>query len=1145
MDGGIPQMAPIGGSAANLTNDVNNLAPLASTWSGPSAGVDVNQNVTGYNASNQGNVSKFMSFLGGLGSETGHLVSGATNWLATQASHMITSLPRVGAGIVHAFQDNNSVNQINANTQQNTDALNNLHNQFKNGSINSTQYKTALESLIKATNTTDSQIQSLNNKTSVDKTNVTNAFIDLTSAVVTVMTAGTDALAGASLKLAEGAGTSAPALAKTATWLASEAAKPMLDPVSGFISKIATNSKLFSFLDTMTQGAVQKATAETIASAAPTMTGAQIARATAVNIAIKYPITFNYLSSTAQSVYQELDNGKYGQAVQQLAFNALLLLSGGPIGAAIKYGGKAVVGVTDRTFGVKSVADELSKFYGNGAPDGFAKALTDKVLSAPTKEAGQKIANDFSAAMASALNAVGSKDAVAAAFRIASGEQSRYLVGLDTISHAQALDEMINLANSQRIVDAYAKSHGLPTTVVGVFQSPQKKIITDALTSINDKASQLKAWEQLKNQYTNEAFAHSTTFDRVITSAIQKTDNSEELRKYINNIPANKLASGFPEKLVSDLAKTGHVPIQPKHIVQPFVEGNGKVLTEFTSGGVSNRTGGQTFFTKATQPLPVLGSLGGLMSKIGLSPNASTERLYQLFNDNVAKNLAETSYSKIISLLGDAPQQTSDAILKQLADYSKGLKTPIGDYRLLSSRQIQKALNIGASDARDVMNAIALAHVQVPMAVRGLGTALVDKTFAIRGSSDIARVYTKIQTRFRFTDNPFYRYLRLIPKTEILSQAEGGGFLRAIFTGKGAEIKQIQTEMRRTGVLEERGAGALSGEASDFLGTTEKNLTKKLLPTQEKSIAGLVSSKAERMGLSWQDYMTQYPQEVRDTTQMIAQYDRNANFLNSPLAKTLNVAFFPFRFDYKVAGIMAKSLGRQDLMTQVAVVNGLIKSNQWLQTPEGQSWYSQNSTAIGLFKYITPLASLNEVFQSLLPGHDHSLGNFGELGGLPFGWIPLITDQAGLTHFNQATVDAKTGQTIPHYVSATDKGATAIAIQDLLNMLFSYPGASIGLPSKSSITRNAALGITGANKKTDLKLVTPQTSSEAQQYQQNIQSQNGGIPTMTPIQQNPPQSFGVPVQETPASTPRPPKQATTKLKKSQFKPNLPSNMQGF
>jgi hypothetical protein len=213
------------------------------------------------------------------------------------------------------------------------------------------------------------------------------------------------------------------------------------------------------------------------------------------------------------------------------------------------------------------------------------------------------------------------------------------------------------------------------------------------------------------------------------------------------------------------------------------------------------------------------------------------------------------------------------------------------------------------------------------------------------------------------------------------------------------------------------------------------------------------------------------------------EYDKQSNLLNSPLMKTLNIAFFPLRFETKVATIMAKSLGKTSLLTQVSVLNGLFRAPQFLNSPEGQAWYSRNSDAISFFEYITPTAELNQVFSSLLPGHDHSLGNFGELGGLPFGWIPLILDAEGITHLNQPTVSASTGQIIPEYVPATTKGQMAIALQDFLSSVFTYPGSELGMPSKAGITRSIGLGLVGGNKKTDLSLQTPSADTLSMQQQ--------------------------------------------------------------
>jgi hypothetical protein len=162
----------------------------------------------------------------------------------------------------------------------------------------------------------------------------------------------------------------------------------------------------------------------------------------------------------------------------------------------------------------------------------------------------------------------------------------------------------------------------------------------------------------------------------------------------------------------------------------------------------------------------------------------------------------------------------------------------------------------------------------------------------------------------------------------------------------------------------------------------------------------------------------------------------------------------------------------------------MLKAHDFLTSPEGQAWYAQNATVLGLINYVTPFAHLSEAFQSMLPGHDHSLGNFGELGGLPFGWIPQLLDAEGLTHFNQPGMSATTGKMFPDYVPATDRGQLAVAVQDLIGGLFSYPGAMIGLPSKNQLTGDFANAITGASK-SDSKKVTPEPNAQQQYYQQN------------------------------------------------------------
>jgi len=89
------------------------------------------------------------------------------------------------------------------------------------------------------------------------------------------------------------------------------------------------------------------------------------------------------------------------------------------------------------------------------------------------------------------------------------------------------------------------------------------------------------------------------------------------------------------------------------------------------------------------------------------------------------------------------------------------------------------------------------------------------------------------------------------------------------------------------------------------------------------SVAGLVTSMANKVELTPEEYIANFPSQTRDAVQAILHYDPKANFLNSPLARTLNFAFFPFRFNLKVSTFMARALQRQSALTQIGVIHGL------------------------------------------------------------------------------------------------------------------------------------------------------------------------------------------------------------------------------
>lgn len=1142
---------------ADLQQTVVNTAPLAQNWNGAQNGVAIQQvfNQPPKTAA-PSNISKLAHFIGGIGSEIGHIAVGATKWLGQQTEHLALAPYHEAQGFSHAILDNISINQLNARTKQSSDQLTNLASLYKSGKITTKDYQLGLRELIENTNEVNKEQLGLENRIKADKSQAISATIDTASLLTTILTAGFGAAATTALTK-EGAIPLAERGA--ASYLSSKSAVPLLAAVEQGVNKLATNPELFEKLSPAAQKAFQSATAEVIAANGGRMTAAQIGKATAANVALKYPIYYNMLSTTGQDIYQKLDDKKYGSAVQQLAFNAALLLSGGTIGQALKFGGKVVGAAKGAVFGRTSFIDELSKGIGDGSPDGLANAIN--AIQDPV--ARKEVIDNMSAVEATNMGAVTGKDPVAAAWRVLNGMAAYEGGGMNQFTHEEALNNMVNFAKAQRLTDEVGKANGLGPITVGRVDARALNMISANLAPVGNVEDRLNAWDALKAENPNQAWANNENFDKQIKTLIMKHEDASSLDTAIRGIKASFNVEGFPEAESKQLSKMGYIPIKPVNLEAPFKEGEGKIASKF--GGEDD------FFTKAVQPLPVLSSIGSLLTHMGLSPISSTSRVYQMFNQNLAENLGNMKVVDNFIDKGADKAQTADNIAKKLSDYAhnptRGLKingkplTPITDLRQMTTKDIMAALDVSAGDAREVKGALMDSMLQIPLQVRGLGDKIVDMNYKLNPT---AGRYARVQGAARFAWNPFFQ-AKLSAKTELLAQAEAHGkfptlggtntILSMIFPDKYKTIDSTRTLLRENGIFDEKATlgEVIGGEGVNDTGVAGANLTHKLLPSQERSIASMVQVQADRVGLSTEDFVKNMPDAVRDTVQMIAQYDRNSEFLNSSMARTLNLAFFPFRFEYKVASIMARNLGTANPMTQLAVINGLYRAHDYLNSPEGQAWYSQNSDVIGLMKYFTPVQTLGEV-GALLGDKADSVGSYGELGALPFGWIPQLLDAEGLTNFGGVYVSPKTGQALPDYVPTTDKGKLTSAIQDFIGSLFTYPGATVGLPSKTSITRNIAMGVTGASTKNDYTKVTPQIPADQQDFattvqnlsNSTIQSQNGIVPHPN-VQTAPPQSqaqSGIPVkpQDSPLlhPLPKPSKSgsSSTKKKKAEFTPQL-------
>jgi hypothetical protein len=1166
---GVAPMPTVGGSAAGLSNDVNNLAPLATSWGGPDVGVPVNQNVRTSSYSPGGSsMSKFTTFLGSVGSSIGHVATGAAAWLAHNTVQMVTSPYHFEQGISHGLADRNQLSGINTRNQQFSDQLTTLHQQFKEGKISKDTYTTGLQTLGSHFQDLSKQSSALNNRIGLDQKNTVKAAIDTAALVTTVLTAG----AGKAISAAIAKNEAVPGgEVLAANFLSSSVSgvNAVMGKVESAVNHFATNPVAFGKLELPAQKALQTATAEVVAQGG-NMTAPQIARATAANLALKYPIYFNAMDSSAHDVYNQLDNKKYGAAVRSLAVNAMFLLSGGAIGQALRYGGKFASAAGQRTFGQTSFWDELSKSYGNQNTNGFTQAIAN-VAKGMNDVQRTEFFKNLSAVEATNLHATGG-DAAAAALRVAEGMKHTYGFDLKTVTHDQGLQDMVKYADNFRTADTAAKAAGLGPIAVGRFDVRAKSAIATQVTAGDNSSAWLKNWEQVKAANPDQAYANSDSLDKQMKDILTSSKSSQEVQRRISGIKATTSIEGFPKSVADKLAKEGYVAIQPKNLQAPFKEGSGKIVTNFGQG--------HDFFTHAVQPLPVLGQVGDLLTKMGLSPQASSQRVYSLFHDELQKNFGESAAIKNYGDRVVAEQVATDAakpvaerfskielqtlrensidnIIKQLSNFAhdptrggyKGIRPPITDLRQFTTKDVQHVLGMSAADAREVKGAIMDAHLQVPFSVKGPGDRLVDINYKVNPA---AAPYTRVQGALRFAWNPFFD-AKLNYKSEILAQAEAGGkfptllgtnfILRTLFADKYAQLDNVTNLLRDRGIFSERAVRGtvITGEGIDSAGLSNPNLTHALLPGQERSIAGLVSVQADKAGMNVHDFIDNFPHQVNDTVQMIAQYDRHNSLLNSPLTRTLNFAFFPFRFELKVASIMAHSLAQTSAMTQFAVIKGLYQGTEWIKSPEGQVWYARNSEVIQLMKYFSPLSTLSTV-AAVLGDRKGNIGSFGELGGLPFGWIPQLLDASGVTHFgtNQPFINSKDGSVLPQYIPTTDKGRLSLAIQDFIQGLYTWPGSTLGLPSKLAADRKIGNSLSGATTKNDFTPVTPALTPDAAKYQKLIQQQNPQQAQPQPVTQPPQQSFKVPATSTPITQPiskgSGKKAKTPRPKKADFRP---------
>lgn len=1119
-----------------LTQNFNNLASLGdpSQWVGGTAANQQLQDqqtipkVAALSASQGvipalfGKLSSVAKTVANIGEDVGKTVVKEALSVPRDAWNAVSGLN----GLMTAGNNQKALNiEIDGLNQQ----TQNLSKSFQSGRISLKQYNDGMRAILNAHNNITESLHQNESQITQSASKAKGGVVNTTANVIAVMTAGAAAPLTAAIK-DKGTSAAVDLLMNGRVGKVLESVAPRIDSLTSLVSK--GTSRLTGTSNSFSLQTMGEITSEVGAKNGATLGSSQIAKNVAVNLLLKKPLIYQSTISSATDAYKELLDKKYGSAVGNMALLGSMALEGGPIGFALKQfskgsdwlksaafsGGdpKALANelLTSQTKSVsrQSFIDALSAQTGDQNPAGIYNELMQRLSTGDTKSYQMmKVMEDTNMKMAGG-NSVAAANQVADFLNSLDGGEA-----VKDMSHAQLIDNMINWAETRQSMVEAAKDGRIDGVspmdaeriVLGRAGVSDINFIQQFMKQADDKAlsgtliDRAQARQTMLNELvgkygTTAAWANSDSFLRQIKNIISTKKDTTEMVTALNSINLGEELDGVPNDLRNSAREKGFIAILPKNTHTPyttFEDTNKNIRTSFANQ-TSDEAAGKGMFTQAVKPIPTLQSVGSFLSRLGLSPESSEGAVQTMFK----QNLQDTLPSDIVHIQGETAEQSVDTLMKKLADYTKNpttgilRKAPITDYRQMTNNDIQAALNVGKSDAKTIMKALNTAMLKVPLQVRGLGDRVMDLNYAV---NPLAGGYARIQGAARFAYNPFFRWQQTT-QTEFLAQMESGGKGVAypawnkvnslLFPGKTEELNNTVKLLEQKGIF---GSG-FSGTLADNQAVGNGLIGTKLLKSEKISLAGLTNVMAERVGMPVDKFVEQYHNETLDALRTIVQYPTKGGFLNSPLARTINLAFFPFRYNMKIAGLMAKQLSTLGAPMQVALIKNLFQMSSFLKSDEGIAWASKNSDAIQLFQWLSPLYPLSYV-QKILTDVRHpdeaSIGDFGLLGGLPFGFISQMLNSNQIINLNLPYVDPKSGNVFPDYIPNSAKAEANLAIQDLLGQTFSYPGATAGLPSKGSILRSVAGGIVPGSKNDFTKKdVSNQLTSDQKHTQQVIQS---------------------------------------------------------
>lgn len=514
---------------------------------------------------------------------------------------------------------------------------------------------------------------------------------------------------------------------------------------------------------------------------------------------------------------------------------------------------------------------------------------------------------------------------------------------------------------------------------------------------------------------------------------------------------------------------------------------------------------------------PVIGKVGAALDKAGLSTESNDPGTSIRFKQGLDGELL-----KVKGL-----QMSADDVVHAIREKTKGMRG-ITDERQMPIESIKDALKITESQARGVKKAYLEAYSNMKAGDIGLAGKVENGLYKMPGYG----TYRRIQGLLRYEMNPAFR-VQEHSESEILSQIVSGGkelnapgskVIDRIFNG-GKGTDKLDTTinlLKENKVISDSGFGGVGAAENNFA-----EVSARLGKGQERSLAGLVNTMAEKAGKKPADFIADMSPTDLNTVRTIVEYPKQG-FTSSNFAKAMNLVIFPSRYNVKLATVLGKALADAPATVQIATMKGAADLSNFMNSDEGIKWQSDNSEVLGILGYINPLSNLGGVYKAL-QGHSEGLSDFGSIGGLPLGAVTQILKTTGAVPKGDAPyLNPKTGEVVPERVPTGLAGGVKLALQDLVGSMYSFPGRTLGTDmSKRQLTE----GILPVLKpgKTESRPVTRTDTTPAQQRTQRVLSSGASSnkPATLPSKPGPARTLQIkPIKYVPSSAstkPRRPK----------------------